>query len=95
MNLPWKKIHWLNSTFLIGTFLTTLIAVPAYIWHFGLDAFQIGLFVFLAISTGLSITLGYHRLFLPPDVPGAVAGKGLHPLFRRGGLRRVRARLVC
>ncbi len=63
MNLPWKKIHWLNSTFLIGTFLTTLIAVPAYIWHFGLDAFQIGLFIFLAASTGLSITLGYHRLF--------------------------------
>ncbi len=63
MNLPWKKIHWLNSTFLIGTFLTTLFAVPAYIWHFGLDAFQIGLFLFLVISTGLSITLGYHRLF--------------------------------
>mgnify|MGYP003694677905 CR=1 FL=1 len=60
---PLEKIHWLNSTFLIGTFLTTLFAVPAYIWHFGLDAFQIGLFLFLVISTGLSITLGYHRLF--------------------------------
>ena len=63
MKLPWNKIHWLNSSFLIGTFLTTVIGVPAYIWHFGLDGFQIGLFVFLAMATGLSITLGYHRLF--------------------------------
>jgi len=49
--------------FLIGTFLTTITAVPLYIWHYGLDAFQITLFWFFLISTGLSITLGYHRLF--------------------------------
>jgi stearoyl-CoA desaturase (delta-9 desaturase) len=29
----------------------------------GVDAFQLGLFLFFFISTGLSITLGYHRLF--------------------------------
>src|SRR4030095_7437940 len=63
MKLSLKKIYWRNSAFLIGTFLATLIGVPAYIWHFGLDGFQIGLFLFLVISTGLSITLGYHRLF--------------------------------
>ncbi len=56
-------IHWLNSAFLIGTFLTTVIGAPWYIWKFGLDGFQIGLFLFFFISTGLSITLGYHRLF--------------------------------
>jgi stearoyl-CoA desaturase (delta-9 desaturase) len=43
--------------------VTTLTAVPWYIWHFGLDAFQISLFLFFTIATGLSITLGYHRLF--------------------------------
>jgi stearoyl-CoA desaturase (delta-9 desaturase) len=63
MNLPWKNIHWKNSAFLIGTFLMTVIGVPAYIWHFGLDGFQIGLFLFLTAVTGISITLGYHRLF--------------------------------
>lgn len=63
MHLPWKNIHWTNSSFLIGTFLTTLIAVPAYIFHYGLDLFQAGLFLFFLASTGLSITLGYHRLF--------------------------------
>lgn len=56
-------VRWTNSIFLIGTFLTTITAVPFYIWKHGLDAFQITLFWFFLISTGLSITLGYHRLF--------------------------------
>ena len=63
MKLFRHEIHWVNSSFLIGTFLATLIGVPAYIWHFGIDGFQIGLFLFFAISTAMSITLGYHRLF--------------------------------
>ncbi|MDX2082241.1 MAG: fatty acid desaturase [Terrimicrobiaceae bacterium] len=58
-----QEIRWLNSAFLIGTFVTTITAVPFYIWKFGLDGFQIGLFLFFFIATGLSITLGYHRLF--------------------------------
>jgi len=58
-----KNIHWLNTTFLFGTLLTTLIGVPAYLWHFGFDWFQFALFVAFFIATGLSITLGYHRLF--------------------------------
>jgi len=58
-----NNVRWENSAFLIGTFLTTVLAVPAYIWHFGLDFFQVALFVIFFIATGLSITLGYHRLF--------------------------------
>lgn len=61
--LPKKPIHWLNTLFLSGTLLVTLTAVPAYIYFFGLNAFQIGLFFFFTIATGMSITLGYHRLF--------------------------------
>jgi len=57
------KVRVTNSVFLIGTFLTTCTAVPLYIWHYGVDAFQIALFLFFLISTGMSITLGYHRLF--------------------------------
>jgi stearoyl-CoA desaturase (delta-9 desaturase) len=63
MKFPWKKIRWTNSVFLIGTFTTTVLGVPAYIWHHGLEPFQVALFVTLVIATGLSITLGYHRLF--------------------------------
>lgn len=58
-----KPILWTNTLFLGGTLLLTLTAVPAYIMFVGLDAFQIALFLFFFISTGLSITLGYHRLF--------------------------------
>ncbi len=60
--LPYK-VRWENTLFLVTTFVLTLTAVPAYIWHFGLDGFQISLFLVFFISTGLSITLGYHRLF--------------------------------
>lgn len=60
--LPYP-VRWENSIFLISTFVTTLTAVPWYIWHHGLDLFQVALFLFFTISTGLSITLGYHRLF--------------------------------
>ena len=59
----WNHIRLTNSIFLIGTFLTTITAVPIYIWHYGLSGFQTALFFFFLISTGLSITLGYHRLF--------------------------------
>ncbi len=58
-----KTVRWTNSLFLIGTFVTTITAVPLYIWHYGLNPFQITLFWIFLISTGLSITLGYHRLF--------------------------------
>lgn len=58
-----SKIRVTNSVFLISTFAATCTAVPLYIWHYGLDLFQVALFLFFFISTGMSITLGYHRLF--------------------------------
>jgi stearoyl-CoA desaturase (delta-9 desaturase) len=58
-----RKIRFVNCVFLIGTFTLTCTAVPLYIWHYGLDLFQIALFWFFTISTAMSITLGYHRLF--------------------------------
>ncbi len=60
---PPKKIRLTNSIFLTGTALLTVTAVPAYIWAYGLDWFQVALFFSFFIATGLSITLGYHRLF--------------------------------
>src|SRR5580765_3818195 len=61
--LPLDRINWTTSSFLIGTLALTLTAVPLYLWHFGLDWFQFALFATLLLITGLSITLGYHRLF--------------------------------
>src|SRR5262245_25746676 len=61
--LRWNSINWPNSFFLVGTLLLSVTAVPAFIWWKGLDWFQVMLFLGFFVATGLSITLGYHRLF--------------------------------
>src|ERR1700730_3337912 len=57
------RINWMTSSFLMGTLALALTAVPLYLWYFGLDWFQVTLFLVFAATTGFSITLGYHRLF--------------------------------
>jgi len=61
--LPSSCVNWTNSSFLTGTAILTLTAVPWYLWNYGVDTFQVLMFLFFCIATGLSITLGYHRLF--------------------------------
>jgi stearoyl-CoA desaturase (Delta-9 desaturase) len=61
--IPFQRVNWLISSFLIGTLALTLTAVPLYIWRFGLDSFQVILFLVMFSLVGFSITLGYHRLF--------------------------------
>lgn len=61
--IPFDKVNWTTSSFLIGTLILTLTAVPAYLWFFGLDWFQVALFFVMFCACGFSITLGYHRLF--------------------------------
>lgn len=62
-NFPIHRIQWVTSVFLITTLLATLTATPWYLYTYGIDTFQFGMFFFYFIATGLSITLGYHRLF--------------------------------
>lgn len=61
--IPFDRVNWITSSFLIGTALIALIGVPIYIMNFGIDWFQAGMFFFYATATTMSITLGYHRLF--------------------------------
>lgn len=61
--IPFNRINWTTSSFLIGTFALSITAVPLYLWYFGFDWFHLALFFALLSATGLSITLGYHRLF--------------------------------
>ena len=61
--IPTDRINWVTSSFLIGTFVLALTAVPLYIWAFGLGWFNFLLFFCMFWVTGSSITLGYHRLF--------------------------------
>jgi stearoyl-CoA desaturase (Delta-9 desaturase) len=61
--IPFERVNWETSSFLIGTVVLTLTAVPFYLWRFGIDWFQVALFCALLLATGFSISLGYHRLF--------------------------------
>ncbi|MBV9642832.1 MAG: acyl-CoA desaturase [Verrucomicrobia bacterium] len=61
--IPFEKVNWLISSFLIGTLFLAVTAAPVYLWFFGLDTFQVVLFFVMFFATGFSITIGYHRLF--------------------------------
>jgi stearoyl-CoA desaturase (delta-9 desaturase) len=61
--LPLHRINWITSSFLMGTLLLTLTCVPIYLYYFGLDWFQVTLFVVMFFTCGFSVSLGYHRLF--------------------------------
>ncbi len=61
--IPVHRINWPTSLFLFLSLLTTLTAVPAYLWFYGLDWFQVALFGVFFVCSSMSITLGYHRLF--------------------------------
>ena len=62
-NIPFTRVNWVTSSFLIGTFVLTVTAVPLYLWKFGIDWFQLALFFVMLSACGFSITLGYHRMF--------------------------------
>jgi stearoyl-CoA desaturase (Delta-9 desaturase) len=42
--IPFHRVNWLVSSFLIGTLFLSITAVPLYLWFFGIDWFQIALF---------------------------------------------------
>src|SRR4051794_36702327 len=61
--IPFHRVNWPTSIFLITTMIVALTAVPIYLWNYGLDWFQGGMFAVLFLCSSMSITLGYHRLF--------------------------------
>ena len=61
--IPFDRVNWITSSFLIGTALTALVGLPIYLIKVGLDWFQFAMFAFYLVATMMSITLGYHRLF--------------------------------
>jgi stearoyl-CoA desaturase (delta-9 desaturase) len=84
--IPFHKVNWSTSSFLIGTFLMSLTLVPAYIWHFGIDWFQIALFVVMFYACGFSITVGYHRLFSHLTFQAHWSVRLFTLIFRRRGV---------
>lgn len=60
---PPERIHIVNALFLIGAPLFCVFAIPLEIARSGFQAPLWLLAVGLWVTTGLSITVGYHRLF--------------------------------
>lgn len=58
-----ERVDWTNTIFMLVICLIALIGAPLYVVFYGVDVFQIVLFLFYVLATGMSITLGYHRLF--------------------------------
>ena len=61
--IPFDRVNWITSSFLIGTALISVVGVPIYLFRFGIDWFQAAMFFFYLVATMMSITVGYHRLF--------------------------------
>jgi len=62
-HIPFRRVNWPTSLFLIITLFISVTAVPVYLWFYGLDWFQAGCFLVFFMASSMSITLGYHRLF--------------------------------
>jgi len=63
LKIPYARVDWTNTIFLAALTLLAVIAAPIHLYRHGIDPFIGGLFLFYVIATGMSITLGYHRLF--------------------------------
>ena len=59
LRIPLDRVNWTTSSFLIGTFVLTLTAVPLYLWHFGFDWFHFAVGGVLLLATGFSIEAIY------------------------------------
>lgn len=63
LNIPFHRVNWVNTAFLLIISLLAVIGAPIYLFFHGIDWVLASLFLFYVIATGMSITLGYHRLF--------------------------------
>ena len=61
--MPKRKVRWVGLIFFILLHAIALIGTPLYIYYRGITGPEIALFLGFCAATGLSITIGYHRLF--------------------------------
>ncbi len=63
LRVPFERVNWVNTVFLFVMTVLGVVAAPIYLWFHDAGAVVWGMFAFYMVATGLSITLGYHRLF--------------------------------
>ncbi len=64
-NPNWRnsKISWVNSSFIVITPLLMVALMPYVIYTSGLAWVDFWIYSFMIFTTGVSLTVGYHRLF--------------------------------
>ncbi len=63
-NPQWNgTISWTNTAFIVGTPILALIMLPLVIMHSGLTWADFAIWSFMIFTTGVALTVGYHRLF--------------------------------
>ena len=61
--IPFHRVNWVNTSFLFVITTLGVIAAPLFLIKYDMNWIMWSMFTFYMIATGLSITLGYHRLF--------------------------------
>jgi stearoyl-CoA desaturase (Delta-9 desaturase) len=61
--LPTRRVRWLGLVFFFLLHVVAIVGTPLYIYHYGITLGEVALFVAFAAATGMSVTIGYHRLF--------------------------------
>jgi stearoyl-CoA desaturase (delta-9 desaturase) len=61
--LPTRRVRWLGLIFFVFLHVVAIVGTPLYIYYRGVTAADLALFFFFAAATGMSTTIGYHRLF--------------------------------
>lgn len=63
LRVPFHRVNWVNTSFLLVITALGVIAAPIFLYMHDLNWVMWSMFAFYMAATGLSITLGYHRLF--------------------------------
>jgi stearoyl-CoA desaturase (delta-9 desaturase) len=61
--LPTRRVRWLGLIFFLVINVVGVVGTPLYIYYHGVTASELVLFFGACFLTGMSITIGYHRLF--------------------------------
>ncbi len=61
--LPKRRVRWLGLIFFLVINVVGIVGTPLYIYYRGITASELVLFFAACFLTGMSITIGYHRLF--------------------------------
>ena len=79
--MPKRKVRWLGLVFFIFLHVVGIVGTPLYIYYRGITAPELVLFFVFCAATGISITMGYHRLFAHPTYKASPVVRFLFLLF--------------